>query len=59
MPWKETCPLEQRVQFLSEWKKGEASMAALCRAFGISRPPPYTRPFVECKAPNAAWCVDF
>jgi transposase InsO family protein len=33
--------LEQRVQFLSEWKKGEASMAALCRAFGISRPTGY------------------
>ena len=41
MPWKETGPLEQRVQFLSEWKKGEASMAALCRAFGISRPTGY------------------
>ena len=41
MPWKETGPLEQRVQFVSEWRKGEASMAALCRAFGIGRPTGY------------------
>src|SRR5262249_32201558 len=32
-----TCPVEQRFQFVMECKKGEESMAALCRAFGISR----------------------
>ena len=37
MPWKETCPVEQRFQFVMECQKGEESMASLCRAFGISR----------------------
>jgi len=37
MPWKETCVMEQRVEFILAWKKGELSMAALCRSFGISR----------------------
>ena len=38
MPWKETCAVEQRLQFVIECKKGELSKAALCRAFEISRP---------------------
>jgi len=37
VPWKETCPVEQRFQFVMECKKGEESMASLCRTFGISR----------------------
>ena len=37
MAWKETCPVEQRVQFIRELKAGTRNMAALCRAFGISR----------------------
>lgn len=37
MPWKETCPMEERIKFISHYLEGELSMAALCREFGISR----------------------
>jgi putative transposase len=37
VPWKATSVLEQRVQFILEWKKHVHNVAALCRVFGISR----------------------
>ncbi len=37
MPWKETCPMDQRLQFIGLYLGHEYSMAALCRQFGISR----------------------
>ena len=37
MPWKETSMLEQRIQFILEWKKRIQNVASLCRLFGISR----------------------
>lgn len=37
MPWKASSPVEEKFQFVMECKKGEVSMAALCRTFGISR----------------------
>jgi len=37
MPWTETCPVDQRMRFVVEYCRGEESMAAMCRAFGISR----------------------
>ena len=37
MPWKASSVLEQRAQFILEWKKGHHSVAALCAVFGISR----------------------
>ena len=37
MPWKETCPMEQRMEFVIQHRSGTLSMAALCRLFGISR----------------------
>lgn len=37
MPWKETSPMEQRLQFVVQWLKHECSMAELCRTFSISR----------------------
>ena len=37
MPWKETSPMEQRLQFVVSWAKHETSMAELCRSYGISR----------------------
>ena len=37
MPWKATCPVEEKFRFIIEWKKHEMPMAALCRAFGVSR----------------------
>lgn len=37
MPWEEKRPVEQRFEFVLAAEKGEESMAALCREFGISR----------------------
>lgn len=37
MPWKETCPMNERVKFAGEWLKDERSVASLCREYGISR----------------------
>ena len=41
MPWKESCIVDQRLQFLSSYQKEEMSVADLCRAYGISRPTAY------------------
>jgi len=41
MVWKETSAVEERMGFVSDWRGGQASMAALCRAYGISRPTGY------------------
>ncbi len=38
MPWKETCAMEQRMQFIGDWLSGEYSKSELCRRYGISRP---------------------
>ena len=43
MAWRETDPVKERLQFVSAWEKewdegeGRVNMAALCRAFGVSR----------------------
>ena len=37
MPWKEICPMDERLQFVSACVAGEETMACLCRQFGISR----------------------
>ena len=37
MPWEETCVMNERMAFLVEWQREEASMAELCRWFGVSR----------------------
>jgi transposase InsO family protein len=37
MPWKETCAMKERMQFVALVQEGEETMAALCRRFGISR----------------------
>jgi putative transposase len=37
VPWKETSPMAQRLEFVVHWTKHELSMAELCRCFGISR----------------------
>jgi transposase InsO family protein len=37
MPWKETCVVDERLRFLSEYLKRERSMSAICQEFGISR----------------------
>lgn len=37
MPWKERTALEERERFIAGVEAGQASMAELCREFGISR----------------------
>ena len=44
MPWKEMDPLQQRIQFILEWRRewerqeGRVNLSRLCRAFGVHRP---------------------
>lgn len=38
MPWKETCAMDQRVQFIGDWLSGQYSKIDLCECYGISRP---------------------
>ncbi len=37
MPWKETCAMKERLQFIAAWQEGHWSMSALCAHYGISR----------------------
>lgn len=37
MPWKETCPMDERIQFIADCLRGELSMSGLCRKYEISR----------------------
>jgi transposase-like protein len=37
MPFKETCPVEERIALLREYETGVFTVSELCRRFGISR----------------------
>ena len=37
MPWKETCQMDERTQFIAPVLADEDAMTALCREYGISR----------------------
>lgn len=37
MPWKVTCPMDQRFDFIIEHRSAKMSISALCRLYGISR----------------------
>src|SRR4029450_821189 len=37
MPWKETCPMDQRVAFMADWLREEWTMTELAERYGISR----------------------
>lgn len=37
MPWKETCVVDERIQFIAACLSGEETIAELCRRHGISR----------------------
>ncbi len=37
MPWKESYPMDEKVEFISCYLEGEWSMAELCREFSIGR----------------------
>lgn len=37
MPWKETCPMEQRVEMVGDWLKNKSSITELSKMYGVSR----------------------
>lgn len=37
MSWKETCPMQERLEFVSELLEGSRTMTELCRVRGVSR----------------------
>ena len=37
MPWRETCQMDERTQFIARVLAGEDEMTTLCREYGISR----------------------
>jgi transposase InsO family protein len=37
MPWRETCPMDQRRKFIEDWLGDEWNLADLCKGYGISR----------------------
>jgi len=41
MPWKETCPMNERMKFVAEYLKEEETIAELCRQYGVSRKTAY------------------
>jgi putative transposase len=41
MPWKESCPVDERLKFIADWKRGELSMTELSRVYGVSRKTAY------------------
>lgn len=50
MPWKEQTIMEQKIEFICEWRTQKYSLTELCRSFGISRPTAYKiiHRFEEC-----------
>ena len=41
MPWKETCPMDERVEFIAAYLSGTVPVTDLCAAAGISRKAAY------------------
>jgi transposase InsO family protein len=41
MPWKETTTMEQKIEFICEWRTGKYTITDLCENFNISRPTAY------------------
>ena len=37
MPWKETCPMEQRIEMVGDWLRDEFSITELSKIYGVSR----------------------
>lgn len=37
MPWRESCAMDERLRFISDWLGGDVSKTELCEAYGISR----------------------
>ena len=43
LPWRQTNPEEEQIQFIERWKAGRVTFAELCGQFGISRKTGYKR----------------
>lgn len=41
MPWKDTTIMEQKSEFICEWRTEKHYITELCRSFNISRPTAY------------------
>ena len=41
MPWKNTTTMEQKIEFICEWRTNKYTISELCKAFEISRPTAY------------------
>lgn len=41
MPWKETTTMEQKIEFICEWRTGKYTITEMCKSFEISRPTAY------------------
>jgi len=41
MPWKETTAMNQKIEFVCEWRTGKFTITELCKNFGISRTTAY------------------
>lgn len=41
MPWKETTVMNQKIEFVCEWRTSKYTITELCKEFGISRPTGY------------------
>jgi len=41
MPWKDTTIMEQKIEFICEWRTGKYTITELCKNFEISRPTAY------------------
>jgi putative transposase len=37
MPWKETCVMDQKIELIGDWLRGEYSVTDLSRIYGVSR----------------------
>ena len=37
MPWSETTPMDQKMQFIADYLRGELGMTELCELYGIAR----------------------
>ena len=37
MPWSETTPMDERLQFVADVRRGSEEMSVLCRRYGVSR----------------------
>ena len=37
MPWREICPMDEKLRFVAAVLSGEPSMTELCASFGVSR----------------------